>query len=106
MPSLLNHLLDCREASGRERGGDTGGQSLPTADSILRAEAVRARVAGEAKSAEQWYRAHGILSLKREHKVKRHEAQPSPELASHEGRIRNRVINRLARAEMLESTDE
>ena len=103
---LLNHLLECREDSERERSGDDGGVPVPSADSILAAEAIRARLEGEVATAEDWYQEAGILSRWDETNIKMHEAQPHAELAYHNGRQRGRVINRLARAEMLEDVDD
>lgn len=99
---LLNHLLDCDEGRGGERSGDAGGEPLPSADDILRAEAIRARLDGEVESAEEWYRQAGILSRWDETNIAKHEAQPHAELKYYNGRERRHLNNRLMRADMLE----
>ena len=107
VPPLLNHLLECREDSRRERSRSHGGVSLSVAaDRILEAEAIRARHAGEVDTAEDWFKRAGILSRWDETNVAMHEAQPAAELAYHQGRARQRVLNRLARADMIEDTDD
>lgn len=103
---LLNHLLDCREASQRERSGDGGAEPLPTADAILRQAAVEARISGSSESAEEWYRDAGILSMKREAVIAERESPPDPGLAMHNGRERQRVMNRLYLRDMIEEQDE
>jgi hypothetical protein len=57
-------------------------------------------------TAEGWFKQAGILSRWDETNVAMHEAQPAAELAYHQGRPRQRVLNRLSRAEMLEDTDD
>lgn len=96
---LLNHLLECRADSGRERGRDAGGEPVPTADSLFDEEAARY------PNKEDYYREHGIISRNMKRRIKWREAQPDVELASYAGRIRPRVVNRLKRAEMVEDED-
>lgn len=103
---LLNHLLDCRESSDGGGSGDAGGEFVPTADSLLRAEAVRARLDGEVESAEDWYRQAGILSREAESVIAEHEFQPDSNLIYHNDRERQHIRRRLLRRDLIEEAPD
>jgi hypothetical protein len=105
VPTLLNHLLDCRAVSERERGRDIGTQPLPTADGYLLAGAYTAR-ANEGIPVDQWYREAGILSRTAEGNIREHEMQPDANMVYHRDRPRQHIKRRLLRRGMLEEDDE
>jgi len=105
MSPLLNHLLECRETGGGEGSGDAGGEPVPTAERFLYEAARRARAEGGG-SVEQQLRDAGILSRNAERRIRAHEWQPSANVVHFKNQPRRHLVNRLAMAEMLESTDE